>query len=391
MTIVLQEPLALALQAAGPANVALMAASAVCVTRPAGNAPAGLELLGYAVIGASLGSGASPAAAPVTAMGTRMSVILARGPARDAGTTQQETTVRGVRLASMETRCWHPVATAGLALVLRAQGASATLPPPAIRTGTPSRWSATASLGTLAHAVKSVPPDTLGTPRGQEADANRVNAATTLTPWTLRPATVEADSVYDVYITPRGLDVPTVALGTMGRPPTRAAEGAPVTFWAQNAVSALLKTNAVVTQAVGSARACPTFRDRAVTVVPPISGTWPADEAASPVPATLAMLPVLPAMSSQGSAIAEQASEAAHAPSARRITGEILACSVGPVIVTREASRPLSATMPRDTVSVGQGWLACVVTSVPEAFLVFSLHASHAMPALGTGTGLCKA
>lgn len=50
-----------------------------------------------------------------------------------------------------------------------------------------------------------------------------MNAATTLIPWTLRPATVELDSVCVVYITLRDLAVPTAALDTMGRLPTRNA------------------------------------------------------------------------------------------------------------------------------------------------------------------------
>lgn len=65
------------------------------VKGPVDNAPAEPAPLGFAVTAASMVSGASPAAGPVCAMVTLMSVTLTRAPAWAVGITQGVSAVKG--------------------------------------------------------------------------------------------------------------------------------------------------------------------------------------------------------------------------------------------------------------------------------------------------------
>lgn len=327
----------LGLQAVKLASAALRGLSVAYVKGPVDNAPAELAPLGFVVTAASMVSGDSPAADPVYAMVTLMSVTLTRAPAWAVGITQGVSAVKGALLVSMGTRGCHMGASAALVLAPKALGASGTLLLLAIEMGTHSRWCATARQATQGNGVRSVLLDTLGTHQGQAADANHVSAVGTSTPRTLELVTLTRGSACVAYTIQRGRTVPTASLASMGRQPKRAVTDVPATSWAQTPSIVHPRRGATATGAVGSAHAFPMSRALAVIAVLPISGISPVAMAASPVPATQAEPEVLPAMSSLGSATAMLALEEEPVRSARSSTGETLVCSVVLAIVTSVA------------------------------------------------------
>lgn len=130
---------ALALPAVKPASAVLRVHSVVCVTGPVVNAPAALVPSGFAVTTASVVSGDSLAAGPVSATGMQMSVTLTRVLAWAAVTTRGASTVTGALLVSTGIRGCHMGDSAGPVPVLKALGASDTLLLLATGMGTPSR------------------------------------------------------------------------------------------------------------------------------------------------------------------------------------------------------------------------------------------------------------
>lgn len=324
----------LALQAVKPASAALREHSVAYVKGRAGSVPAEPVPLDFAVTAASVVSGAFPTADPVSAMDMRMSVTPTQVPAWAVGITQGVNTVKGVLLVSMGTQGCHMGASAGLVPVLKALGASDTLPLLVTVMGTPSKWCATASQVTQGYGVKPVPLGTLGIHQGQVANASHVSAVGTLTPPTLMPVTLTRGSAYAAYTIQRGHTVPTASLAFMGRRPERAVTDVSATSWVQIPSIVHPLTGATVTQVVGSAPAFPMSRALTVTAVHPTSGTLPVDMAARPVPATQAVPEDLPAMSSLGSAIAMMVLVGEPVQSARSSTGGTLVCSAVPVIVT---------------------------------------------------------
>lgn len=304
------------------------------VKRLVGSAPAELVLLGFAVTAASVASGDSLAAGPVSATGMQTNVTPTQALVWAAVITQGVNTVKDALLASTGTHGCHMGASAGPVPALKLLGASGTLLLPAIGMDTPSRSCVTAGQATQGCGVKLVPLGTLGTHQGQVAGASRVSAMGTLIPRTLMPVTPTRGNACAAYTTQRGHTVPTASLASMGRLPDRAVTAATATCWAQIPSSAHPPTGATVTKAVGSAHASPMSRDLAVTAVPPTSGTLPVAVAASPVPATQADPEAPPAMNSQDSATAVLASVGEPVLSARSCTGETLVCSAVPVIVT---------------------------------------------------------
>lgn len=324
----------LALRAVKPASAALRGRSAAYVKGPAGSVPAEPVPLGFAVTAASVVSGASPAAGPVSAMGTRTSVTPTQAPAWAVGITQGVSAVKGALLVSMGTQGCHMGASAGLVPVLKDLGASDTLPLRVTVMATPSKWCATASQATQDYGASPAPLGTLGIHQGQAASANLVNAVGTLTPRTLVPVTLTRDNACAAYIIQRGHTVPTASLASTGRRPERVVTDVPATSLAQIPSIAHLLTDATVTQVQGNAHAFLMSRALAVTAVHPTSGTLPVAMAASPVPATQAEPEALPAMSSPGSATVMMALVDEPVLSARSSTGGTLDCSAVPVIVT---------------------------------------------------------
>lgn len=158
-----QATMALALQAVKPASVVPMEHSVPYVTGLADSVPAELVPLVFAVITVNVASGDSLIAGPALAMGVRMNVTRTQALAWAAAITQGASTVKGALLVFMGTHGCHMGASAGLAPVPKALGASGTLLLLVTGMDIPSKLCATADQATQGFGVMLVPPDTLGT------------------------------------------------------------------------------------------------------------------------------------------------------------------------------------------------------------------------------------
>lgn len=104
--------------------------------------------MAHVVTAASLATGASLSAGPASATGTLRAVTLGQAAACAAVTTQMVKGARGVQPDTLGTQRLAPGSTAGPVPVLRGPAPPATSLPPATKTATPNRSSATAALGT---------------------------------------------------------------------------------------------------------------------------------------------------------------------------------------------------------------------------------------------------
>lgn len=143
---------------------------------------------------------------------------------------------------------------------------------------------------------------------------------------------------------------------------------------------------ASVTRLQGNVYVFPTSSGRTVTAVPPTRGSWPAGKAVNCANVMLLVPSDHLVMSSQDSATACLALEAAPAASARSSSGEIPTWSAEPVTVMPGALRHHSVTSPRAIVCALRVLKVHAVTSALEDTRVSSRTALPATSASLYGT-----